>query len=254
MLVDTHCHIHSKDYLVSDLEVYSSARKVGVDKFICVGTDLEDSKLAIGFADKHDDTWASIGIHPHESNKYVDSNDLLEQFSNLASKKKVVAVGECGLDYFYNHSDKDAQKKLLKFQIELALKHNLPLIFHVRNAFDDFWPILDNYPTVRGVVHSFTDSQENLDKAIKKGLMIGVSGICTFTKNQDQIKMYKHIPLTSLVLETDSPYLTPTPFRGMICEPKHIRVIADFLVRLRGGSIEELAKQTSSNVNLLFGV
>jgi len=254
MLVDTHCHIHSNDYPVDIAEVYESAKQVGVDKIICVGTDLDDSKLAIDFANDHDNTWASIGIHPHEANKYVGKPELLGEFASLATSNKVVAIGECGLDYFYNHSDKDSQVKLLKFQLELAIKHNLPLSFHVRNAFDDFWPILDNYPNVKGVVHSFTDSEDNLDMALAKGLMIGVNGISTFTKNQDQIKMYKDIPLTSLVLETDAPYLTPTPFRGMICEPKHIKVIADFLVKLRGESLEELAKQTSKNVNLLFGV
>jgi TatD DNase family protein len=253
-LVDTHCHIHSEDYPVDIKEVYTSAKQLGVDKIICVGTDLEDSKLAIEFAANHDDTWASIGIHPHEANKYVDKPELLEEFARLATSKKVIAVGECGLDYFYNHSDKQSQKQLLIFQLELAKKHNLPLIFHVRNAFDDFWPILDNYPGIRGVLHSFTDDQANLELALNKNLMIGVNGISTFTKNPDQIKMYKDIPLASLVLETDAPYLTPAPFRGMICEPKHIKVIADFLVNLRGESSEELAKQTSNNVNLLFGV
>jgi TatD DNase family protein len=254
MLVDTHCHIHSEDYPIDINEVYVSAKQATVNKLICVGTDLSDSKIAVEFSNNHDNTWASIGIHPHEANKYVNKTKLLAEFSDLATSKNVVAVGECGLDYFYNHSDKDSQKKLLKFQIEVAIKNNLPLIFHVRNAFNDFWPILDSYPNIRGVVHSFTDSQQNLDKALSKGLMIGVNGICTFTKVPDQIKMYKHIPLSSLVLETDSPYLTPAPFRGMICEPKHIKVIADFIVKLRGGSLEELAKQTSKNVNLLFGV
>lgn len=253
-LVDTHCHIHSEDYPVDITEVYASSRKVGVDKIVCVGTDLEDSKLAVEFANKHDNTWASIGIHPHEADKYIGKQKLLDEFTDLASSKKVIAVGECGLDYFYNHSDKDSQKALLKFQIELAVKHNLPLIFHVRNAFDDFWATINNYPNIRGVVHSFTDSEANLKVAVEKSFMIGVNGISTFTKNPDQIKMYKDIPLMSLVLETDAPYLTPAPFRGMICEPKHIKVIADFLVKLRGENSEELAKQTSKNVNLLFGV
>ena len=253
-LVDTHCHIHSKDYPVDIKEVYASAKKVGVDKLICVGTDLEDSKLAVEFADSHENTWASIGIHPHEANKYVAKPELLKEFAKLATSNKVIAIGECGLDYFYSHSDKESQVDLLKFQLDLAARHNLPVIFHVRNAFDDFWPILDKYLYIRGVLHSFTDSQDNLHKAVGKGLMIGVNGISTFTKNPDQTKMYTHIPIMNLVLETDSPYLTPTPFRGMICEPKHIKVIADFLVKLRGGSLEELAKQTSKNVNLLFGV
>ncbi|HUC79193.1 MAG TPA: TatD family hydrolase [Candidatus Saccharimonadales bacterium] len=253
-LVDTHCHIHSSDYPITASEVFIKANIVGVDKIICVGTDLSDSQKAIEFANKYDNTWASIGIHPHEADKYVGSKDLLNKFSNLVNSSKVIAIGECGLDYFYNHSSKTAQTELLKFQIELAIEHSLPLIFHVRDAFDDFWSILDKYPTLTGVVHSFTDSITNLNIAINRGYMIGVNGISTFTKNPDQIEMYKQIPISSLVLETDSPYLTPAPFRGIICEPKHIKVVADFLVKLRGETLENLANQTTKNAKILFRI
>jgi len=253
-LVDTHCHIHSKDYPVHVSEIFSEAQKANVDKLICVGTDLEDSKLAIEFVEKHKNTWASIGIHPHEANKYNDNKLLKDQFSKLISSNKVVAVGECGLDYFYNHSPKSVQVELLEFQLDLATINNLPVIFHVRNAFNDFWPILDRYPTIKGVVHSFTDNEKNLIEAIKRGLFIGVNGISTFAKNLDQIEVYKHIPLSHLLLETDSPYLTPAPFRGMICEPKHIKTIADFIVNLRGESLEILANQTTKNAEILFKI
>jgi TatD DNase family protein len=252
-LVDTHCHIHSKDYKLDIDKVYEDAKDSGVDKLICIGTDLEDSKLAVEFANKHLNTWASIGIHPHEADKYTD-NKLLEVFSLQTTSKKVVAIGECGLDYFYNHSSKKAQEKVLRYQIELATKHQLPLIFHVRNGFDDFWPILDSYPKIRGVLHSFTDDQSNLDKAIERGLFIGVNGIATFSKNPSQIEVYKQIPLANLVLETDAPYLTPTPFRGMICEPKHVKIIADFLAKLRGETSGVIADQTTENANLLFRI
>jgi len=252
-LVDTHCHIHSNDYKLDINKVYRDAKEAGVDKLICVGTDLADSKLAIEFANKHLSTWSSIGIHPHKADKYVD-NKLLEEFASLASSDKVVAIGECGLDYFYNHSSKKSQEKILRYQIELAIKHKLPLIFHVRNGFDDFWPILDSYPKIRGVLHSFTDDQTNLDKAIERGLFIGVNGIATFSKDLDQIEVYKQIPLANLLLETDAPYLTPTPFRGMICEPKHVKIIAGFLAKLRGETSGVIANQTSENAKLLFRI
>jgi TatD DNase family protein len=179
----------------------------------------------------------------------------------LAEADKVVAVGECGLDYYYEHSPPADQAKILRFQIELALKHDLPLIFHVRDAFDDFWPIFDDYATqsdnkgkLRGVLHSFTDSEANMRRALDRGLYIGVNGIATFTKSQEQREMYKKIPLSRLLLETDSPFLTPSPWRGNICEPYHTSVTAEFLAALRGETLEQVAAGTSVNAQTLFNL
>ena len=175
-LVDTHCHIHEALRTASNAadgvhkvwekdgghdpdEMLREARKAGVQKCVCVGCGVPDSALAVAFVQARPGTWASIGIHPHEAEACLRDPEALKTFAALASQPKVVAVGECGLDYFYNHSPKAAQEKVLRFQIELALKHNLPMIFHVREAFGDFWPILDDYPGVRGVIHSFTDTQ-----------------------------------------------------------------------------------------------
>ena len=154
--VDTHCHIHSADYPLDAIGVVKDANKDQVTKLICVGQDLEDSKLAISFAQKNSNIWASIGIHPHESRHYRDNEEALANFESLAAQDKVVAVGECGLDYYYDHSDKTDQKVILEFQINVAKKHNLPLIFHVRDAFDDFWEIFDKYENLKGVIHCFT--------------------------------------------------------------------------------------------------
>jgi len=136
----------------------------------------------------------------------------------------------------------------------LALEYNLPLIFHVREAFDDFWPVFDRHPGVQGVLHSFTDSADNLAKALERGLYIGVNGIATFTKNQVQTEVYKAIPLQKLVLETDAPFLTPTPYRGRVNEPKQVAVIADFLAKLRAEDRETLAAATTINARKLFGI
>lgn len=268
-LVDTHCHIQSigaglgepntselwsKAQELKAGEVIQSAVEAGVTRMICVGCDLADSQLAIDFVQDRTQCWASVGIHPHEAEAYAGNDNLLSQFAELASKPKVVAIGECGFDFYYNHSSKAAQTELLKFQIELALKHDLPIIFHVREAFDDFWPIFDSYQGVRGVLHSYTDNADNLAKAIERGLLIGVNGIATFTKNPDQLDVYRSIPLENLVLETDSPFLTPTPYRGSINEPKRVVTIADFVADLRVIDREKLSAVTTSNARGLFGI
>jgi TatD DNase family protein len=267
-LVDTHCHIQSiglevgerqtialwqKSEFASD-KVLKNAQDHGVTKLLCVGCDLEDSKLAINFAKSHPNCFASIGIHPHEAKQYADKPELLEEFKNLVAEDKVVAVGECGLDFYYNHSSKEDQLKMLKFQIELALEHDLPLIFHIREAFDDFWPVFDSFSGIKGVLHSFTDNMANLERAIQKGLYISVNGIATFTKDDQQKHVYKSIPLDHLLLETDSPFLTPEPYRGKINEPMRVGVIADFLSQLRNEKRENLASQTTKNAIELFRI
>jgi len=163
-------------------------------------------------------------------------------------------VGEIGLDYFYTHSPRDVQITALKIQIEVALKHDLPIVFHVREAFDDFWPIFDAYPGIRGVLHSFTDSQTHLDEALKRGLYIGVNGISTFTKDETQKAMFDAIPLGRLMLETDAPFLTPNPFRGKVNESAFVRNIAEYHAERRGITIDEIAEATTANAHALFAI
>jgi len=230
------------------------AEEAGVMRLICVGTTVEDSALAITFARHRPHVWASIGIHPHEARQAMADAPAQRYFQTLATKPKVVAVGECGLDYFYSHSPKADQQRCLRFQLELAAAHGLPLIFHVREAFADFWPIFDAYPGLRGVIHSFTATQAELDEALNRGLYIGLNGIMTFTKQAKQLDAAKTVPLSRLLLETDAPFLTPQPMRGTICEPKHVRVTAGFLAELRGETLEALAAATTQNAHQLFGV
>lgn len=268
-LIDTHCHIQSigaikgEDHTrelwnkanTSIDEVIASASAVGVKTLVLVGCDVDDSLLAAETALAKSNCFWSAGIHPHESKQFVDNQSEKDLFADLLNQPKLVAIGECGLDYFYTHSEPEDQEKILRFQLELALKHNLPLIFHVRKAFQDFWPIFDSYGGIlKGVLHSFTDSAETLGQALERGLYIGVNGIATFTKSPAQLSMYKAVPRDRLLLETDSPYLTPTPYRGTINEPKHIRTIGEFLAELRGEGLQEIAEATTANARLLFGI
>lgn len=268
-LVDTHCHIQSIGHKAGERTtrelwakadsltaagVIEQAAQHGVTKLICVGCDLQDSQLAVDFVADKPGCYASIGLHPHEAQHYASQPDKLQAFVQLVDRPKVIAIGECGLDFYYTHSPKAAQIEVLRFQIELALEHELPIIFHVREAFDDFWPIFDDYKGIRGVLHSFTDSQANLDKAIERGLYIGVNGIATFTKQPEQQAMYAAIPLERLLLETDAPFLTPNPYRGSINEPKRVGVVADFVAGLRDEPRQVVATTTTANAQELFGI
>ncbi len=257
-LFDTHCHIHFPDYELDPEDAIAAATTDEVTQLLCVGCTLPDSRLAIEMAKKHDRIWASIGLHPHEGAVYVHDSRALQQFRELANHDEVVAIGETGLDYHYNHSSREDQEKLFRFQLDLAVEKGLPLIFHVRDAFDDFWRIFDEYRSeghqVRGVVHSFSAGQRELDQILERGLYVGLNGIVTFTKDLKQLKAAKNVPLDRLLLETDAPFLTPVPFRGKICQPKHVRVTAGFLSNLRGETLESLAEATTANAIKLFGI
>ncbi len=213
-LFDTHCHIHEMvrrstpvydkwhedektrlrrgDQERTPESVIADARATGVERMLCIGTTLGDSELAVEFVRDLEGLWATIGIHPHEAADH-QKKAIRQRFAAIlkdtASVGKIVAIGECGLDYFYGHSPRETQIELLKFQIELALDHDLPLSFHVREAFDDFWPIFESYRGVhiRGVLHSYTDNTGNMERAIKHGLYFGVNGIVTFVKNDPEL-------------------------------------------------------------------
>lgn len=251
--VDTHCHIHFSDYELDPDVVIQDAINEGVTRMICVGCTLQDSKLGIAMAERHENVWASIGLHPHEAKEYVNNPNALQEFRNLARQPKVVAVGEIGLDYYYGHSDPVDQAEILRFQLTIAQEHNLPVIFHVRDAFDDFWPIYDEF-RVPGVIHSFSAGQNGIDQIMARGLYIGLNGIMTFTKDQKQLDAIKSIPLNKIVLETDAPFLTPTPYRGTICQPKHVVTTAEFLSKLYNCPLESFAATTTNNAMALFNL
>jgi TatD DNase family protein len=166
--------------------------------------------------------------------------------------RKIVAVGEIGLDYYYEHSPKKIQREMFVKQLQIAKKHDLLVIFHVREAFDDFFAILADFEGLQGVVHSFTADTRILDKALNLGLYIGLNGIMTFTKDDYQLEAAKAVPLDRLLLETDSPFLTPKAHRGKICEPMHLVDTAEFLAKLRGEKLEALTEQTTKNAKELF--
>ena len=267
MFIDTHCHIHDSDYPLDAGEVISRAHQAGVMQMICIGTSDENSRQAIEFAQNHDGIYASAGVHPHEAGSGLGQLAEIIRFatredfsinSPAVPIHKLVAIGEIGLDYHYDNSARDVQIQVLVAQIELAVQHDLPIIFHVREAFDDFWPIFDKFITegkqIRGVLHSFTDTQANANEAIKRGLFIGINGYSTFTKDESQKAMFASLSLDNILLETDAPYLTPGPFRGKVNEPAFVRQIAQFHAAIRQISIDEVATITTANARKLFNL
>ena len=251
VFTDTHCHVHDQQFFPNDgKEVYERALSSGVKRMFCVGTDFSSSREAIKFCAKKEGSYAIIGIHPHDAKKELPNSQKFVEWSNEQLGRKVVGIGEIGLDYYYNHSPRKQQIEILEQQIELACSLALPISFHVRDAFADFWPIFDNHKGIRGVLHSFTDNLQNMQKGLERGLYIGVNGIATFARDRDEIT--RAIPLKSMLLETDAPFLTPTPLRGKINEPGNIPHIASFVADLRGITVEELSQKTERNVNRLF--
>ena len=250
MLIDTHCHIHEEDYPLPIQEVLAKARQAGVGAMICVGTNTVSSRRAVQYAHEYAPLYAAIGVHPH------DSTEGTRAIAELAAQQpaKLVAIGEIGLDYHYTNSPPAAQQRALEEQLQLAVQYSLPVSFHVREAFDDFWPILANFPNVRGVLHSFTDTAQNAERAVARGLYLGVNGISTFTKSKAQQAMFARIPLERLLLETDAPFLTPVPFRGRVNMPSLVREVSQYHATARGIKFEEIAAASTANDQNLFSI
>ncbi|HUA13078.1 MAG TPA: TatD family hydrolase [Candidatus Sulfotelmatobacter sp.] len=267
-LIDTHCHIQEigitdgdehiakmwSDGGISDIQkVIDDAKKSNVNKLIIVGCDYPSSARAVELAEKYDNCFASVGIHPYEAKTLTLDPQKLEDLKKLTDSKKVIAIGECGLDYHHGGEDVEKQKKIFEMQLELAKSKNLPVIFHVRDGFDDFWPIYEKY-TPMGVLHSYTDSLGNLDKALRNNLLIGINGISTFTSDQELKQVHRSTPLTNIVLETDSPYLAPWPIRGKVNTPAQVHSVAEFLAKEKDVSIEDIATSTTANAQKLFKI
>ncbi len=258
--IDTHCHIHDSEFFdpKSASKALKESVRAGVMQMIGIGTSLEDSKQAVNFANSNPDNyWVAVGIHPHEAGKLSveDIEKQLTELDDLATEEKVVAIGECGFDFYYNDRSEALHKQtiLLEGQLEIARKHGLPVSFHVREAFDDFWPVYDKFK-VSGVLHSFTDRAAHLEKALQRGLFIGINGIATFTSHQWQKDMFRTIALENVVLETDSPFLTPSPRRGTINTPENVIYITEFMAELRGEDARTIADITTRNARKLFRI
>ena len=249
-LIDSHCHIHDDSFAFTK-DILEEAKKAGVRQIVCIGTSAEDSEKAVQFCQENHGCFASIGLHPHDASM---GEDDLEVIARLAIESKVVAIGEFGLDYYYDNSPRKDQLLACEYQMDLAIKFNKPCVFHIRDAFDDFWPVYDNFPGLKGVIHSFTSTKSNVTKAVDRGLYLGLNGIMTFTKDASQHEAAREIPLDNLLLETDSPFLTPNPLRGKMNVPANVGLVAAYLAELRGEPLDTLIEATTRNTQRLFSL
>ena len=253
-LVDTHCHLQFEKLEERLSKVIEDAAAAGVTRLICIGTNLKDSQKAADIAAANGNVWASVGVHPHDAAGFLQDGSAESTLARLYKLPKIVAIGEIGLDFYKNYSPKADQEKLLRKQLELSADAGLPYVFHVRDAWDYFWSIFDDYNITKGVIHSFSADAVRLDQALNRGLHIALNGIMTFIEDKAQLEAARIVPKDKLVLETDAPFLTPAPMRTELCEPKHTAATAAFLAKLRGESLDELASLTTANAVKLFGL
>jgi len=277
MFIDTHCHLNFKAFKKDVGRVIEKAKRAGVEKMLVVGADLKTSQKAIELANKYDCLYASVGIHPHhvsslDYNAVQHHHELMKELTVLASNKKVIAIGETGLDYYTykktkyenikisakgrsSSGRKNLQKQIFLLHLDLAQKLNLPLTIHCRQAFNDLLNILTPKAQAlkrKGVFHCFEGNKNHLNQALNLGFYIGFNGIITYPKRENLRILVKRTPIEKLLLETDSPFLTPEPLRGTRNEPKNIRIIAKTIASIKNVSFDEVEEKTARNSYSLF--
>jgi TatD DNase family protein len=253
MFVDSHCHLNYKGLVEDQQGVLARARAAGVSAMLNISTRASEWDEVVGLAEREPHVFASVGVHPHDADTHADVETpaLVER----ARHPKVVGIGESGLDFYYDRSDRDRQRASFRAHVAAARESGLPIIVHTREAEEDTHAILaDEMAKGRfaGVIHCFTASRDFADKALALGLYISISGIVTFRNARDLQETAKTVPLERLLIETDSPFLAPVPHRGKPCEPAFVADTARFLAALRGERVEDLAQATSANFRRLF--
>lgn len=253
MLIDSHCHLNYKGLIEDQENVLERARASGIDLMLNIATRESEWDAVLDTAIRAPDVWATVGIHPHEADEHphIDTAKLVAR----AAHPRVVGIGETGLDYYYDHSDRERQRSSFRSHIVAARDTGLPLIVHTRDAEEDTLAVMRDEMgkgAYTGVIHCFTASGAFADAALEMGFYISISGIVTFKSAKDLQETAARLPIDRLLVETDSPFLAPVPHRGKSCEPAFVADTAKFLANLRGESLEDLAAATSANFRTLF--
>lgn len=252
-LFDTHTHLYDKRFDEDRDQLISGLQSNGVEKVTTLGTCVKTSKKCIDIANKYEGVYAAVGTHPHDAKDFKDEDILI--YEKMAEEDKVVAIGEIGLDYHYDFSPRDKQKYAMLKQMELAKKLNLPVVYHVREAFGDFLPMVQRGETVNNaVMHCYGGSIESAKICLEAGMLISFTGVISF-KNASKIKkVVEYIPLDRLMIETDCPYMAPVPYRGKRNEPKYVLEVARAMAEIKGISIEEMIDITYNNAVRFFDI
>jgi TatD DNase family protein len=244
---DSHCHLTMSNAVANLV----AARAAGVRGFVVPGTKLEDAPQAVAIAQQHDDVWAAVGFHPHDAKDCDDA--AFAEIERLAREPRVVAIGECGLDYHYDYSPRDVQRAVFERHIELAKALDKPIIVHNRESTADMVEILSR-SGARGILHSFTESLDVARQLVDLGYFISFSGIVTFKSAESLREAARGLPHDRVLIETDTPYLAPVPYRGRDNEPAYVVAVAALLAKLWDVSVERVAEQTTANFEQVFGV
>lgn len=252
MYIDSHCHLDDEQYDSDRVEILNGLSEKNMEIVLNIGVDIDSSIVTVKMADENDIIYAAVGVHPHEASELETKS--LDEIEKLLNNKKVVAIGEIGLDYHYDYSPREVQKKWFRAQIKLAKKYNLPIIVHDREAHKDLYDIIvsEQDGTLRGVIHSYSGSVEMAKEYIKLGFYIGLGGPVTFKNAVMPKEVAKAVPLERILLETDGPYMSPTPLRGKRNEPQNVQYVALAIAELREISQEEVMKATNQNFKNLF--
>ncbi|HEY5556772.1 TatD family hydrolase [Acetobacterium sp.] len=255
MLIDSHAHIDEEKYDNDREEVLENARAAGIELIINPASDEESSRRAVALSEKYPMVYAAVGFHPHDAKSYnfKAHGQMLREW---AKKDKVVAIGEIGLDYHYDLSPRDIQQSVFVDQLMIAKEIALPVVIHNRESMEDMWRLLKEHfsPEVGGVMHSYSGSVEMARIFLDMGFYLSISGTITFKNARKLPEVVAMMPLNRLLVETDSPYMTPTPHRGKRNEPAYVRFVAEEVARIRGMSIESLEEITTENTKRVFGI
>ena len=252
MFIDVHAHLNDKKFENID-EIITNAEQAGVEKIITAGYDITSSIEGLEIANKHTGVFATVGIHPENADD-VEEN-YLDKLKELCKDKKVVAIGEIGLDYHFRSDNKDLQKKILIEQIALANELNLPVVLHCRDAIGDMMTLLQEHRLKReSLLHCYSGSIESAREFMKLGFSFSFGGVVTFKNASNVINVVSNLPLEKIMLETDCPYMAPVPFRGKMNEPKFIPYIAEKIAEIKSLSIEEIAEKTTKNAEKMFKI
>ena len=256
-LIDSHAHIDFPQFDEDRDAMLERARAAGVTTLLAIGSGPGPEKLdaAIPFAEQHDWIYASVGTHPHEAKELTPGH--LEQLAKLAKHPRVIAYGEIGLDYFYDHSPRDVQQRVFREQMELAKQAHLPIVIHCRDAWTHCMDLLDKHWSATGlggILHCFTSTLEDAKRGLDMGFLISFAGNSTYPKAQNLRDVAKALPLENLLIETDSPFLAPQPYRGKRNEPAHVAEVAKALGSVRNLAAEEVASVTAANFRRFFGL